>query len=170
MDLKSLLRAILDEYILPWDGDHGIAHWARVLENGQRLAMETNASTAVVTLFAVLHDSKRVNEITDPNHGSRAADFARSIRGKFFDLPEHEFQLLFTACAGHTHERTHADITIQTCWDADRLDLGRVGVRPHPARLCTEAARRSEIINWADGRACFHVVPEFVRPEWGITL
>jgi uncharacterized protein len=169
MDLKPVLKAILDDYVLPWDGDHGVAHWARVLENGLRLAEQTNANIEVVSLFAVLHDSRRINEVTDPNHGPRAADFCTTIRGKLFDLPDHEFKLLYRACAGHTHERTHPDITIQTCWDSDRLDLGRVGIRPHPSRLCTEAARQPEIFKWADGRATFRVVPTLVE-EWEIAL
>jgi uncharacterized protein len=77
---------------------------------------------------------------------------------------------LHRACAGHTHERTHPDVTVQTCWDADRLDLGRVGTTPDPNWLCTEVAKRSEMINWADGRASFDVVPKFVKDEWGIDL
>ena len=31
-------------------------------------------------------------------------------------------------------------------WDADRLDLGRVGIRPAPKRLCTDAARAPEVV------------------------
>ncbi len=34
VSLKPIIREILEEYALPIDGDHGIAHWARVLENG----------------------------------------------------------------------------------------------------------------------------------------
>jgi uncharacterized protein len=34
-----------------------------------------------------------------------------------------------------------ADITVQTCRDADRLDLGRVGQTPRVEKLCTEEAR-----------------------------
>jgi hypothetical protein len=48
MDLKPILKAILDEYVLPWDGDHGVAHWARVLENGRRLAEQTSANVEIV--------------------------------------------------------------------------------------------------------------------------
>jgi len=168
--LPPILRAVLEDYALPWDGAHGVAHWARVLENGLRLAEETGADIEVVRLFAVLHDSRRVSEATDPDHGPRAAEYAGSLRGRLFELPDRGFRLLHRACWGHTHERTHPDVTIQTCWDADRLDLGRVGVTPHPSRLCTEAARRPEMIRWADGRAGFDVVPEFVREEWGIDL
>ena len=31
----------------------------------------------------------------------------------------------------------HADPTIGTCWDADRLDLWRVGITPHARFLRT---------------------------------
>jgi uncharacterized protein len=170
MDLKPILRAVLADYQLPVGGYHGVSHWARVLENGLRLASQTGANLEVVSLFAVLHDSQRANESWDPEHGPRAARYAQTVRGTLFGLPDREFDLLHLACAGHTHELTHDDVTIQTCWDADRLDLGRVGVTPHPSRLCTAVARRPDIINWANGRACFRLVPEFVKDEWGVTL
>lgn len=170
VNIPLVLSAILDEYELPLEGAHGVAHWARVTENGLRLAEETGAHVGVLRLFAVFHDSKRVNEGTDPDHGQRGADFAAELRGRIFDLPDHEFNLLYLACAGHTHQRTHPDITIQTCWDSDRLDLGRVGIMPHPSRLCTEVAKRRETILWADGRASFSVVPDFVSGEWGVDL
>lgn len=139
-------------------------------ENGLRLAGETGAIGDVVRLFAVLHDSRRIHEHTDPEHGPRAAEFARTLRGRLFDLPDHEFDLLHRACAGHTHERTHPDVTIRACWDADRLDLGRVGISPHPKYLGTEVVRRPATIKWAHGRASFGVVPEIVWVEWGIDI
>jgi uncharacterized protein len=135
MNVYSLLHAVLEDYALPWGGHHGIAHWARVLENGLRLAGETGANVEVVRLFAVLHDSRRVSEANDPDHGPRAAELAVALRGRLIDLPDHEFRLLYRACAGHTHERTHPDVTVQTCWDADRLDLGRVGITSSDGRV-----------------------------------
>lgn len=170
LNIARILRTILDQYELPLNGFHGVAHWARVRENGLRLAAITGSNTEVVTLFAIFHDSRRFNESTDPDHGQRAADFAADLRGRAFDLPDREFGLLYRACAGHTHERTHPDRTIQTCWDSDRLDLGRVGMTPHPDRLCTDAAKSYDMISWANGRACFHVVPSFVKDDWGIDL
>lgn len=142
----------------------------RVLENGLRLCETTGAKIEVVRLFAVFHDSKRVSDGSDPEHGQRGADFAKALRGRLFDLPDDDFNLLYRACSGHTHELAHPDLTIQTCWDADRLDLGRVGVTPHPSRLCTDAAKSREMILWADGRASFGVVPSLVREEWGVDL
>ena len=168
LDLPVVVRAILEQYALPWDGDHGVAHWARVLENGLRLADKTGANVEVVILFAVFHDSMRVSEFSDPQHGRRGADFASELRGHVFELTDQQFRLLYRACAGHTRERTHSDITVQTCWDADRLDLGRVGVQPHPSRLCTDVARNPKMIAWADGRARFAVVPAFVVEEWQV--
>ncbi|HEY4259181.1 MAG TPA: hypothetical protein VGM98_03430 [Schlesneria sp.] len=170
MDLKRVVREVLIKYPLPLQGDHGVAHWARVLENGRRLSELTKANLTVVFLFAVLHDSRRINESHDPLHGLRGADFAATLRGRLFDISDEEFQLLYRACEGHTHELTHPDITIQTCWDSDRLDLGRVGITPVPGRLCTDAAKSKQIIQWADGRASFHLVPQFVSEDWGIEL
>jgi uncharacterized protein len=170
VNLTVVLHTVLADYALPWDGEHGVAHWARVLENGHRLAEESGAVLEVVQLFAVLHDCRRRNEGDDPNHGPRAAKLARSLRGEVFELSDREFRMLHRACAGHTHERTHPDETIQTCWDADRLDLGRVGITPDPYFLSTEAAKRPETIRWADERATTRVIPALVKTEWLIDL
>src|SRR5262245_8323225 len=94
VNVPPIVRAILEDYALPWHGDHGLAHWARVLQNGLRLAEESGADVDVVTLFAVLHDSRRVNEWSDPEHGPRAAEFAETLRGRLFDLPDREFRRL----------------------------------------------------------------------------
>jgi uncharacterized protein len=55
-------------------------------------------------------------------------------------------ELLALACTLHSDGHTDGDITVQTCWDADRLDLGRVGIRPSARYLCTEAARCGDLI------------------------
>ena len=60
----------------------------------------------------------------------------------------------------------HENITVQACWDADRLDLGRLGKTPIPDYLGTEFAREPEIIAWASNRACQGIIPEFVIGEW----
>lgn len=168
VDVHAILQAILRGYALDLEGIHGVAHWARVMENGLRLASETGADVEVVRLFALLHDSRRMNDGSDPDHGPRAAEFARTLRGDAFELASSQFKKLYEACEGHTGGRTHPDVTVRTCWDSDRLDLGRIGIRPRPRLLCTEVARRNETILWSHARAEANHVPEFVRKEWGL--
>ncbi|SPF40336.1 conserved hypothetical protein [Syntrophobacter sp. SbD1] len=162
-----LIRTILNEYQLPWRGVHGITHWARVLENGLRLASQTGAQTLVVALFAVFHDSRRTNEGRDPGHGRRGAEFARIFNGKAFHLCEDDFALFETACTYHTDRLTTGDITVQTCWDSDRLDLGRAGIVPDPKYLCTAEAKQPEFLGWAYERSCLQYEPEICR-YWDI--
>jgi len=161
----SLIRAILQQYRLARHGIHGPVHWARVLENGRRLAEMTAANVQVVELFAVFHDSCRLNDDFDPEHGSRGAALAARFRGKHFEVCDKDFAALSAACRLHTAGLTEADVTVQTCWDADRLDLGRVGIKPHPKRLCTAAAKDSSLLKWADNRAAGGHIPDFVE-QW----
>ncbi len=149
----GLMKTILTAYPLHVSGLHGPSHWARVLENGAHLAPLTGADLEVVHLFAVLHDSRRTNEGVCYEHGQEAADFARTLRGTHIHLDDDRFDLLYDACARHTDGETDADITVQTCWDADRLDLGRVWIIPDPRKLCTEPARDPKLIDWATKRA-----------------
>ena len=64
----------------------------------------------------------------------------------FFFVTEAELDLLKEACSHHSDGHLVADVTVMTCWDADRLDLGRVGIRPDPERLCNMAARCQNFI------------------------
>ena len=141
-----LLRHLRDRFLIDWHGHHGASHWVRVRRNGLLLAKRTGANALVVELFAFFHDSCRVNEYTDRNHGSRGAELAVILRGKYFDATEAEMALLVCACSGHSDGHLDADITVQTCWDADRLDLGRVGIEPDAKYLCTAAAKDPETI------------------------
>jgi len=170
MILKDLIETILAQYALPPGGRHGLSHWARVLENGRRLAGLTEARVEVVELFALFHDSKRVNEAVDPGHGARGAAYAASLRGTLFDLSDTDFALLTEACVHHTDGRTDGDVTVRACWDSDRLDLGRIGVKPDPAYLGTDAAKTPELIDWAEARGREMIVPDFISAQWGIDL
>lgn len=133
-------------FTLDWDGHHGVSHWARVRHNGLLLAEHTGANRKVVEYFSFIHDLGRDNEFHDPDHGARAAEIAAQIAGDLIDVTAAELRLLQDACAGHSNGHMVADVTVMTCWDADRLDLGRVGIRPDPQRLCNEAARAPEVV------------------------
>ncbi len=150
---KELIKVIRFQYALNWRGVHGVSHWSRVRKNGLRLAAKTGANPAVVEIFAFLHDSKRENDDHDPFHGKRAAEFAKTLYGTLITIDKLDFERLLWACEGHTHGDCDDDITVATCWDADRLDLGRVGITPEPYKLCTEPAKDQEIIDWAYRRS-----------------
>mgnify|MGYP001818361523 CR=1 FL=1 len=146
---RHLLEMIRRDFALSLGGIHGEAHWARVCENGLRLAQQTGADVEIVELFAYLHDSKRQNDGWDQGHGPRAAEFARALDGSILELPPRKLEHLIYACTHHSDGLTEADVTVQTCWDADRLDLGRIGTVPDPQRLCTPAAQDPDVIDWA---------------------
>ncbi len=146
---KTLIKKIREEFALDWNGIHGVRHWNRVRLNGLKLAKLNGANTEIIELFAFLHDSKRENDNKDPLHGHRAAQFAETLRWSFIHLNDQDFELLRYACKYHSDGLTQADLTVQTCWDADRLDLGRVGIQPNAMYLCTKEAKNPEIIEWA---------------------
>jgi uncharacterized protein len=163
---EVVMRAIVSGYALRPMGTHGLPHWARVMETGLRLAELTGADPHVVELFAVFHDARRINEGIDHGHGRRGARLLLSLREQLPDLDDARLALLVDACERHTAGETEGDVTIGTCWDADRLDLGRVGTMPSPNRLCTEPARRKDFIAWAHERSVSRVVPAIVTGEW----
>ena len=150
---RDLLERIRSQFELDWDGIHGLPHWLRVRDNGLRLAELTGANRRVVELFALLHDSQRWDDGYDPDHGPRAAEFLRELAGDYFHLDPPELELLEYACHYHSDGYLHGDITVVTCWDADRLDLGRVGMRPRAEYLCTAAAQEPAVIEWAFTRS-----------------
>lgn len=136
--LIALLRS---RFQLDWRGIHGASHWARVRRNGLMLAKTNGANPRIVEYFAFLHDACRANDGQDSDHGERGARFVAQLGRSRLHLGEAEMNLLIEAVRGHTFGKNHCDITVRTCWDADRLDLTRIGIRPDPTRLCTDAAR-----------------------------
>lgn len=124
----DLLNKILEGYALDPNGIHGINHWLQVNENACRLAESEGIQSDVFSLFAVFHDSRRLNDSTDPDHGPRGAALARELHGEFFELSEADLDRLCDACEFHTSQTHHDDPVIGICFDADRLDLPRVGI------------------------------------------
>ena len=143
MNIK-LLKTIKDEFILDINSIHGLPHWERVEKIGSYLVKHTGADKEVVKLFAYLHDSKRANEDEDPNHGLRAVLFIRELhKNGLLGSSDEQLEQLCFACENHTDSSIKSnDITIQVCWDADRLDLGRVGIIPDKNFLNTDIAKQ----------------------------
>ena len=142
----EMIEYIKNQFKINWNGLHGANHWARVLHHGKYIAKRRNADLLVVELFAFLHDSCRWDDGRDPSHGERGAEFVYGINGKFFKLNDVQLDNLCFAIRNHSGGELSIDPTIQTCWDSDRLDLGRVGITPSPKFISDVA---SEMIDYA---------------------
>ncbi len=122
---------------------HGELHWRCVAGSAVRLAADVDGADAVVGFcFGLVHDTRRVNEDLDPEHGHRAASLVRELEAEgALPLSGDHIDLLATAVALHADGQVSADPTVGVCWDADRLHLPRVGIDPDPSLLSTVAAR-----------------------------
>lgn len=137
IDFKILWGYVTKQYYGDISSVHGPTHWRDVEQNGLLLATKTGADTLVVRLFALFHNSRRLNDWTDEGHGARGAAYAEQLRGFLYDLDDARFALLKEACTWHTDRDFSDDPTIGSCWDADRLDLVRLGVTPSPEFMST---------------------------------
>lgn len=157
---RELIQIIKETFQLNWKGVHGVSHWARVRINGLLIAKQNGANQRVVELFAFLHDVERVADFNDPEHGERAAQFIESLPDELLGINDMEKKLLMLACKDHSKGMVDGDITVRTCWDADRLDLGRGGLRPNTKKLCTDVAKEAAFFEQAYQRAIYqHQIP-----------
>ena len=132
-------------------GIHGDAHWRRVGEAGLFLAEREGVSAHVVLLFAIFHDCRRENDGRDPEHGPRAAALAEQIGHEPLGLTVDELAALAHAMREHDRGRVTRDALVGACWDADRLDLPRVGITTNPEFLSTETGRMAAAApRWAE--------------------
>ena len=145
----ELWEHVIAQFTLDLDSVHGPAHWRRVETIGLRIAQDSSADETVVRLFALFHDSRRKNEFDDPEHGWRGADLAGELRGSLFELSDEGFDKLVYACRHHADGFCSDDVTVGTCWDADRLELQRLGIVPCDEYLSTPIAKQQDIQNWA---------------------
>ena len=122
---------------------HGLRHWLQVEKNAVMLGKNTpGCDMEVARLFALLHDCRRQNEGRDPEHGARAAGFAQELfdRG-MLGLDPGRLATLKYAMTHHNNGQVSDDPTIGVCWDADRLDLPRVGTMLDAALMSTRYGR-----------------------------
>ena len=149
-DLDGLVDAVCERSPLHTSYIHGEQHWRAVAEAGLRLAADTpRADGAVVYLFSLFHDAMRVNEDDDPDHGARAAELVAELHGELFYLSPDRLDLLIEACRDHSDARYSDDPTIGACFDADRLNLWRVGKVPELKLLSTDAAGEDAVQHWS---------------------
>jgi hypothetical protein len=141
-ELDSLWKEVQENSSLT-ASPHGPWHWEKVEKTALALAKAVpGADQKVCQIFAILHDSKRENDSVCKKHGPLAAKYVEKLceEGRL-DLKPIQKDKLMAACEGHTNGETTEDPTIGVCWDADRLDLLRVGVTPDPKYFSTDAAK-----------------------------
>ena len=153
----SLAKLIIARSTRPQSRDHGEQHWKAVAWAGLGLAGQVDGcDTDLVLLFALFHDSQRFNESHDPEHGLRGGKLVQEMQVGVLQLDEGRLDRLMDACTRHDKGEITGDPTVGVCWDADRLNLWRVGITPDTRLLSTTAARDPELIAEA---ASFHGLP-----------
>jgi uncharacterized protein len=142
-NITSLCTIIESQFALGAGSIHGRWHWDKVWQLGRQIGEKNGADIEVVQLFAYLHDCKRETEEIDAHHGTRSAEYTQELFEKgHLNITAAQLAQLTFACRFHNQDHAQSsDITIQTCWDADRLDLPRVGISVNPEMLFTQAAK-----------------------------
>ena len=100
---------------------HGPAHWRCIFRiAGLICAATPKADPIVCAYFSALHDTQRLSNGTDPEHGRRAAQVVRGL-GPRLGLTAKQMSVLVEAIRDHADGRTTKHRTVGACWDADRL-------------------------------------------------
>lgn len=128
--------------------NHGVAHSNRVAAIGHYLCTINKekgfvVEEDVVIWFAYLHDICRVSDSKDEMHPSKGYAYVNMIRDTWLrHLSDHQFFLLSEAILNHHKIIKYGELTIDTCFDADRLDVARFGVCVSLNRLATDEAKQ----------------------------
>ena len=139
---------------------HGAGHWVRVHRFGKLLSDKCNLRPELedcVETFSLTHDLARNLDGFEEDHGGNSALLFNKIRNELFpDLSNNQVEVIKIAIHYHSDGMTseeayykglfdHIDLfgddlinTIGCCWDADRLDLLRLGRHPRPELMSTE--------------------------------
>lgn len=138
--LAPLFDLVSKQFSLSKFSDHGPDHWQRVEKVGLELAKSTPADTEIISLFALLHDSRRIYDLVDLEHGERSAEYIQELFDSgHIKLDKDHLEILIFACKYHNDRSVRSDnLTVNICWDSDKIDLVRVGIDPKDIVLTTE--------------------------------
>lgn len=131
---------------------HGERHWSHVNHLGMKLAalMKLNpVQKRCVEVFAWTHDLARRDDGSGNEHAINGAEyFSNELVTLFPDIDELQIEIITSAIKYHSdgvcseeafhmgcfeHIDIHSEDIIKVigcCWDADRLDLIRLGIAP----------------------------------------
>ncbi|MBV9946472.1 MAG: hypothetical protein JOZ69_06470 [Myxococcales bacterium] len=142
---------------------HGPAHWFRVRRFGALLSAREGLPTDArrcVEIFSLVHDLARLDDGGGNQHAIDGASYVDEVLPAVFGaLPSEQIETVRAAIRYHSDglvaqaagelglfdrvaaPRESVVRTIACCWDADRLDLPRVGILPQPRLMSTASWR-----------------------------
>ncbi len=119
---------------------HGVSHLRRVAILSGRLANAVGEDVESAVVMGFLHDCARSNDGNDTEHGHESAFLARGLIERFY--PHLDVDRICEAIAGHADGEVTIDPLTACLWDADRLELKRIGRTIDLDLLSTKVARR----------------------------
>lgn len=119
---------------------HGINHLRQVAYLAGRFAYSINECEETAIIGGYLHDCARENDGNGNSHAHESALLATKIISKFY--PEINIERVYNAIFFHADGLITDDPFIGCIWDADRLNLVRIGIIPKVELLSTEVAKR----------------------------
>lgn len=141
---KIVLKKIIEEFYLKDSFIHGAAHWSRVYHYGHILSELNDFDKENIAFFSIFHDSKRFNDDYDPEHGLRGAEFFKKL-SKIIDITNEQKEIIYEACKKHNYQQEADSLEVGLCFDADRLDLWRVGINPNDDYLHIKQSKSFEM-------------------------
>lgn len=119
---------------------HGFSHLRRVAILAGRLANAVGEDVESAVVMGFLHDSARKNDGNDIEHAHDSAALARELMEKFY--PHLDVDRICEAIEGHADGEVTTDPLTACLWDADRLELKRIGRTVDVDLLSTGIAKR----------------------------
>ena len=119
---------------------HGISHLRRVAILSGRLANAVGEDVESAIVMGFLHDCARRNDKNDIDHARDSEVLARGLIERFYS--HLDVDRICEAIAGHADGDVTSDPFTGCLWDADRLELKRIGRTIDLDLLSTKVAKR----------------------------
>ncbi len=119
---------------------HGISHLRRVAILSGRLANAVGEDVESAVVMGFLHDCARRNDKNDIDHARDSEVLARGLIERFYS--HLDVDRICEAIAGHADGEVTSDPFTGCLWDADRMELKRIGRTIDLDLLSTKVAKR----------------------------
>ncbi len=141
---------------------HGVSHLRRVAILSGRLANAVGEDVESAVVMGFLHDCARRNDKNDIEHARDSEVLARGLVERFY--PHLDVDRICEAIAGHADGEVTSDPFTGCLWDADRMELKRIGRTIDLDLLSTKVAKRL-VRRRQQGVKFREQVPQSRKPE-----